>query len=129
MKLMPFFSGQIKGDFADCVPQSKSFTVTDCDVWCSYLEAFRQNGFGEIWDRKAFYERLTGLAFDTMLEFRLDVINWPVDTLIDELRIIFCRPRTFQEILKDIRGHKREPTWGLQKYMRELEKKYKELAI
>ena len=79
-----------------------------CDTWCAHLEAFRQNNFGEVYDKRAFFERLTGVALDSMLEFRLDP-RWTVDHLIDELRLMFCNPQTFDEIREDIRTHKREP--------------------
>ena len=127
LEYLPFFSGQQPGDNTRCHPKSRNNIETKCDDWLFAFKMFQQNGLGESYNRRAFFERLTGSALEIMSNMRLDP-NYQVPQLEYELRILFCNPRTLVQIWKEIKNFQRKPGQSITTYMMQLEKLYTELV-
>ena len=107
LKTLMFFSGQHASDKRGICPEATHNIESSCDKWISRYELFtRTHNLGDEYDRRAFFERLTGQAINYMKEYQPSIIT--VYELIQILRLRFQRPRTWDDVNAELNSFERK---------------------
>ena len=126
LKTLMFFSGQHTSDKRGICPEATHNIESSCDKWISRYELFtRTHNLGDEYDRRAFFERLTGQALNYMKEYQPSIIT--VYDLIQILRLRFQRPRTWDEVNAELNSFERKRFEDIASYMDRYEEILKDM--
>ena len=126
LKTLMFFSGQHSSDKRGICPEAMHNIEPSCDKWISRYELYvRTHNLGDEYDRRAFFERLTGQALERMKHYQPSI--YTVYELIQILRLRFHRPRTWDDVNIELNSFERKRFEDIGSYMDRYEEVLKDM--